>query len=409
MEKEDLELLKKKALEQFKTGKSLFGEGGAFAPMLKEFLEEALEAEMEEHLSRERDQGNKRNGKGSKRVKSSSGELEIQTPQDRHSSFDPEIVRKRQRILADNLEDKIIGLYGLGTSLRDISAHIQEMYDTEISTSVLSEITDRIVPKVKAWQSRPLESVYCIVWLDAMFYKVREEGKVIHKALYNVLGVNKEGRKEVLGMYVSESEGANFWLGVLTDLQNRGLQDILIACIDGLKGFSEAIGSIYPQTEVQSCIVHQIRNSIKYVASKNQKEFMKDLKPVYQADTREAAEMALLELADKWEKKYPVVIQSWQNNWEKLSTYFAYTAPIRKLIYTTNAVEGYHRQVRKVTKTKGAFPSDMALLKLVYLATRRIEKKWTTPLQNWGLTVQQLAIKFEGRLPLDLARTPAGG
>lgn len=195
----------------------------------------------------------------------------------------------------------------------------------------------------------------------------------------------------------------------LTDLQNRGLQDILIACIDGLKGFAEAIGSIYPQTEVQSCIVHQIRHSIKYVASKNQKEFMKDLKPVYQADTRDAAEMALLELADKWEKKYPVVIQSWQNNWGKLSTYFAYTAPIRKLIYTTNAVEGYHRQVRKVTKTKGAFPSDMALMKLVYLATRRIEKKWTTPLQNWGLTVQQLAIKFEGRLPLDLARTPSGG
>src|SRR5690606_22193901 len=409
MEKEDLDLLKKKALAQFKTGKSLFGEGGAFAPMLKEFLEEALEAEMEEHLSKERAQGNKRNGKGSKTVKSSSGELEIQTPQDRHSSFEPEIVRKRQRILADNLEDKIIGLYGLGTSLRDISAHIQEMYDTEISTSVLSEITDRIVPKVKAWQSRPLESIYCIVWLDAMFYKVREEGKVVHKALYNVLGVNKEGRKEVLGMYVSESEGANFWLGVLTDLQNRGLQDILIACIDDLKGFAEAIGSIYPQTEVQSCIVHQIRHSSKYAASKNQKEFMKDLKPVYQADTRDAAEMALLELADKWEKKYLVVIQSWQNNWRKLSTYFAYTAPIRKLIYTTNAVEGYHRQVRKVTKTKGAFPSDMALMKLVYLATRRIEKKWTTPLQNWGLTVQQLAIKFEGRLPLDLARTPSGG
>src|SRR5690606_23675889 len=309
MEKEELALLKKKALEQFKTGKPVVVADGAFAPIAKALLEEALEAEMEEHRSKERDQGNKRNGKGSKTVKSSSGELEIQTPQDRHSSFEPEIVKKRQRILADNLEEKIIGLYGLGTSLRDISEHIKEMYDTEISTSVLSEITERIVPKVKAWQSRPLEAVYCVASWDAMLYKVREEGKGVHKALYNVLGVNKEGRKEIIGAYISESEGANFWLGVLTDLHNRGLKDILIACVDGLKGFPDAIASIYPKTEVQSCIVHQIRNSLKYVASKNQKEFMKDLKPVYQADTKEAGETALLALADKWEKKYPVVIQ----------------------------------------------------------------------------------------------------
>src|SRR5690554_5231972 len=350
-------------------------EGGAFAPMLKEFLEEALEAEMEEHLSKERAQGNKRNGKGSKTVKSSSGELEIQTPQDRHSSFEPEIVRKRQRILADNLEDKIIGLYGLGTSLRDISAHIQEMYDTEISTSVLSEITDRIVPKVKAWQSRPLESIYCIVWLDAMFYKVREEGKVVHKALYNVLGVNKEGRKEVLGMYVSESEGANFWLGVLTDLQNRGVEDILIACIDNLKGFAEAIEAVFPKTDVQTCVVHQIRNSLKYVASKDQKEFVKDLKPVYQADTLGQAELRMDDLEAKWGNKYHVVIDSWRRNWEKLTTYFRYDKAVRKLIYTTNTIEGFHRQVRKVTKTKGAFTSDMALLKLIYLAHRNIKKK----------------------------------
>lgn len=408
MNQEELDTLKAKALKQFKTGKSLFGKDGAFAPLLKEFLEEALEAEMEEHLSQERENGNKRNGKGSKTLKSSSGEVTIQTPQDRHSSFEPEIVKKRQRILADNLEDKIIGLYGLGTSLRDISAHIKEMYDTDISPTVLSEITDRIIPKMKEWESRPLEPVYCIVWLDAMHYKVKEEGKVVHKALYNVLGVNKDGYKEVLGMYVSESEGANFWLQVLTDLHNRGLKDILIACTDNLTGFSEAILSIYPKAEIQSCIIHQIRNSMRYVASKDQKEFMKDLKRVYQADTKDLAETALLELAEKWEKKYPVVIQSWNNNWEKLSTYFQYTAPIRRLIYTTNAVEGFHRQVRKVTKTKGAFTSDTALKKLVYLATRRIEKKWTSPLQNWSLTVQQLAIKFGNRLLLDLPTGPSG-
>ena len=406
MNQEELDSLKAKALKQFKTGKSLFGKDGAFAPLLQEFLEEALEAEMEEHLSKERENGNKRNGKGSKTIKSSSGEVSIQTPHDRHSSFEPEIVKKRQRILADNLEDKIIGLYGLGTSLRDISAHIKEMYDTNISPAVLSDITDRIIPKMKEWESRPLEPIYCIVWLDAMHYKVKEEGKVVHKALYNILGINKDGYKEVLGMYVSESEGANFWLQVLTDLHNRGLKDILIACTDNLTGFSEAILSIYPKAEIQSCIIHQIRNSMRYVASKDQKEFMKDLKRVYQADTKDLAETALLELAEKWEKKYPVVIQSWNNNWEKLSTYFQYTAPIRKLIYTTNAVEGFHRQVRKVTKTKGAFTSDTALKKLVYLATRRIEKKWTSPLQNWSLTVQQLAIKFGNRLLLDI---PMGG
>lgn len=282
------------------------------------------------------------------------------------------------------------------------------MYDTEISHTVLSQITDRIIPEVKAWQSRPLESVYCIVWLDAMHYKVRSEGRIEHKAVYNILGINRNGYKQVLGTYISESEGANFWLQVLSDLQNRGLEDILIACTDNLQGFTEAIHSVYPKAEVQSCIVHQIRNSLKYVASKDQKEFMKDLKRVYKADTKDLAELALEELAGAWELKYPVVLASWRNNWEKLTTYFQYTAPIRKLIYTTNAVEGYHRQIRKVTKTKGAFTSDMALLKLVYLATKNIEKKWTTPLHNWALTVQQLAIRFGERLPLDLNRNPDG-
>jgi putative transposase len=304
--------------------------------------------------------------------------------------------------LADNLEDKIIGLYGLGMSLRDISNHIEEMYGSSISATTLSEITDRVIPKIKEWQGRPLDEVYCIVWMDAMFYKVKTEGKVVSKAVYNILGITTEGKKELLGMYVSESEGANFWLSVLTDLHNRGVKDMLIVCIDNLKGFEEAIISIYPGAEVQSCIVHQIRNSLKYVASKNQKEFMVDLKLVYKADTKELAETNLDALDVKWGNKYPIVINSWRNNWHKLSTFFKYTSDIRKVIYTTNTIEGFHRQVRKVTKNKTAFTSDMALLKLIYLAQRNISKKWTSPLQNWSLAVSQLSIIFGDRLKLKI-------
>ena len=403
MDREDLEGIEKKALEQLKSGKSLFGKDGAFAPLLKGFIEKALESEMEDHLDEpERIRGNKRNRKGKKTIKSTAGSFEIETPQDRHSNFEPELIKKRQTILAESLEEKIIGLYGLGMSYRDISRHISEMYDTEISHTVLSQITDKIIPEIKTWQNRPLDAVYPIIWLDAMHFKVKDQGKVVHKALYNILGINKNGCKEILGIYISESEGANFWLQVLTDLNNRGVKDVLIASIDNLSGFTEAIQSVFPKSEVQSCIVHQIRNSLKYVASKNQKEFMCDLKQVYRADTREIAEMELSNLSDRWAKKYPIVVESWQKNWDKLSTYFDYTGPIRKLIYTTNPIEGYHRQVRKVTKTKGAFPSETALLKLVYLTTKRIEQKWTSPLANWGLTIQQLAIKFEGRLELDI-------
>lgn len=410
MTKTEQQELEKKALEQFMTGKSLFGKDGAFAPMLKSFIEKALEAEMESHLSdTERSKGNKRNGKSRKTVKSSEGTFELEVPTDRQSNFEPELVKKRQTILAENLSDKIIGLYGLGTSLRDISSHIKEMYDTDISHTVLSQITDKIIPEIKAWQSRPLESMYCIVWLDAMHYKVRVDGKVVHRALYNILGINKAGCKEVLGMYISESEGANFWLQVLTDLQNRGLEDVLIACTDNLKGFTNAIVSVFPKAITQLCIVHQIRNSLKYVASKDQKEFLKDLKKVYRAVNKEIAEDELLSLEEKWGSKYPVVIDSWQNNWEELSQYFEFSAPIRKMIYTTNAVEGFHRQVRKVTKTKGAFTNDMALLKLVYLATKNIQKKWTAPLHNWSLIIQQLYIKFGDRIALDLATKPQEG
>jgi len=276
------------------------------------------------------------------------------------------------------------------------------MYDTEISAATLSAITDRIIPVVREWQARPLESIYCIVWLDAMYYKVKDEGRVVTRCVYNILGINVEGRKDLLGMYVAESEGAHFWLGVLTNLQQRGVNDILIACIDNLKGFAEAIASIYPKTEVQTCVIHQIRNSIKYVASKDQKPFIADLKPVYQALTLDEAEQRLIDLETKWGKKYPVVIESWHRNWSKLTTYFKYSAEIRTLIYTTNTIEGFHRQVRKVTKTKAAFTSDMALLKLIYLAAMNIQKKWTQPLKNWSLTVSQLSILFKDRLKLSI-------
>lgn len=304
--------------------------------------------------------------------------------------------------MAESLKGKIIGLYGLGMSYRDISSHIKEMYDTSISPEVLRQITDSIIPEIQDWQKRSLEDVYCIVWLDAMHYKVREEGRVVQKAVYNIIGVDKDGKKDVLGMYVSESEGAKFWLQVLTDLNNRGVKDILIACIDNLKGFAEAIESVFPNSEVQTCIIHQIRNSLKYISYKDSKEFMRDLKKVYRAETKEAAETELLNLEEKWGKKYPVVIESWNRNRERLSTYFQYTEPIRRLIYTTNTVEGFHRQIRKVTKSKGAFASEMALKKLLYLATNNITKKWTGSIRGWSLIVQQLKIKFGERLPLKI-------
>jgi transposase-like protein len=403
MESEEFKIMRDKALQQLMSGQSLTGKDGVFAPMLQQFLESALDGEMSAHLdAHQRSLGNKRNGKGTKTVKTSEGMVTIATPQDRQSSFEPQIVRKRETVLADNIAPKIIGLYGLGMSFRDISQHIKEIYDVDISHDTLSEITDRVIPQVKEWQNRPLEAVYPIVWLDAMHYKVRDGGKVVSRAVYNILALNIEGRKDLIGMYLSETEGANFWLSVLTDIKSRGVKDILIACTDNLTGFSEAILSVFPQSEIQTCVIHQVRNSLKYVASKDQKTFMKDLKMVYQAANKGQAEHELLKLEEIWGKKYPVVIRSWNNNWDKLSTYFQYDEQIRKLIYTTNAVEGFHRQVRKVTKTKGAFTNDMALMKLIYLTVGNISKKWTQPVQNWALTVQQLCIKFGDRMKTDL-------
>ncbi|HET6541994.1 MAG TPA: IS256 family transposase, partial [Chryseolinea sp.] len=290
----NLEEIKKKALEQFRSGKSLYGKDGAFAPMLKSFLESALEGELDSHLDEEeRGGGNRKNGKTSKTVPTSDGPVELETSRDRNATFEPELVKKREAVLADTLEKKILGMYGLGMSFRDISSHLKEMYDADISHATLSAITDRIIPTIKEWQARPLERVYCIVWLDAMHYKVKDEGRVVSRAVYHILGINIEGGKELIGMYVSESEGSNFWLGVLSDLRNRGVEDILIASIDNLKGFAEAIQTTFPKAEIQSCIVHQIRNSIKYFASKDQKAFLKDLKLVYQATTKDFAEQQL--------------------------------------------------------------------------------------------------------------------
>ena len=396
------EIAYKLAAEQLRTGKPLFGKDGALAPMLERILNAALEGEMDAHLSEEsRESGNRRNGKMSKTVQTQYGEVTVETPRDRNGSFDPQTVRKRETILAEGMADQIIGMYAFGTSTREISSYFEREFNTRLSAETISAITDRVLPEIKEWKSRSLDAVYAICWLDAIHYKVKDDtGRAVTRAVYNVLGINKEGHKELLGMYVAKSEGANFWLEVLTDLQNRGVEDIMICCVDGLKGFPDAIQSVFPHTAVQLCIVHQIRNSIKYVGSKHQKEFLKDLKRVYGAVSKEAAETELDNLETKWVEQYPIVIKSWRENWERLTEFFQYTKEIRRLIYTTNTVEGYHRQIRKVTKNKGVFPSDTALEKLVYLAYRNIKEKWTMPLSNWGLISQQLAIKFGDRFEI---------
>lgn len=401
----NFEEFKNKAIADMKAGKALVGKDGVFTPLMKEFLEAALEGEIDSHMAschEDPEAQNRRNGKSNKTVQSPMGSFELETPRDRDGSFDPQIVKKRQTVLNASLDNKILGLYGLGMSYQDIASHLKEMYDFEVSPGTLTAVTDKLLPLIAEWRNRPLEAIYPIVFLDGMYFKSRENGKVVTKVIYNILGVNQQGYKDILGFYVAESEGANFWLGVLNDLKQRGVEDILIACVDGLIGFPEAIKGVFPQTEIQLCIVHQIRNSLKYVASKNQKEFMKDLKAVYQASSKDIAEHYLLKLEEKWGEKYPMVIKSWHTNWEHLTHYFQYSGEIRRLIYTTNAIEGFHRQVRKFTKTKGAFTSENALFKLVYCACQKISEKWTSPLQNWALTISQLDIYFEDRLKLEL-------
>ena len=398
----DFNELGAQVLEELKAGKPLFGKDGALAPLLENIINAALEGEMDAHLTEEsRQAGNRRNGKMQKQVQTPVGEVTVSTPRDRDSSFDPQFIKKRETMLAEGMAEKIISMYALGTSTRAISDWMEENLGSRVSAETISSITDRVLPEIKSWRSRSLDPVYAIVWLDAIHYKVMDEkGFAVTRAIYNVLGIGKDGKKDLLGMYISKSEGSNFWLSVLTDLQNRGVKDILITCIDGLKGFPDAIKSVFPETNVQLCIVHQIRNSLKYVGSKNQKMFLADLKRVYSAVSKEAAETQLDSLETKWGEQYPIVIKSWRDNWERLTEYFQYTPMIRKLIYTTNTVEGYHRQIRKVTKNKVVFPNDTALEKLVYLAYRNIRKKWTMPLANWAEISQQLAIKFGERFQL---------
>jgi len=388
------------AVQDIMNGKNISGKDGVIAPLVKQLVEAALEAELESHIRQDIFFGNKnrKNGSSGKRIKTTSGEFNLDTPRDRAGSFEPQLVKKNQTHLTEDIEEKVLSMYSLGLSYRDISKHIEDMYKIELSTGTISNITDKIVSKVKEWQERPLEPIYTFVWLDAIHYKIKDGGKYDTKAVYTVLGMDKEGKKDILGLYIGESEGANFWLGVLTKLQNRGVKDILIASVDGLNGFPEAIKSIFPKTEVQLCIVHQIRNSLKYVSSMDQKEFMKDLKLVYQAASKEIAEDELLKLDEKWSKKYPIVLNSWNNKWENLSHYFKYPYPIRKIMYTTNIIESVHRQFRKLTKTKGAFPSKDSLLKLLYMGIQNAKEKWTQPVHNWSQTISQLAIFFEGRL-----------
>jgi transposase-like protein len=385
------------ALKAVQAGQSITGKDGVLGPLVKQLTEAALEGELESHLADEV-AGNRRNGKSRKTVKSSSGVFELETPRDRSGTFEPKLVKKHQRTVSDEIESKVLSMYGLGMSYSDIAGHVEELYGIGVSSATISTITDKLIDEVKAWQARPLESVYPFVWLDAIHYKIREKGRYETKAVYTVLALNMEGKKEVLGLYLSASEGANFWLSVLTDLQNRGTQDILIASVDGLTGFPDAIAAIYPQTEVQLCIVHQVRNSLRYVASKNHKAFLVDLKRVYRAVSLGEAELALDELETLWGEKYPIVIKSWRGKWQHLSAYFKYPADIRRIIYTTNSIEAVHRQFRKLTKTKGGFPNDDSLLKLLYMGINNASKKWTMPIQNWNLTLSQLSIFFEGRL-----------
>jgi len=397
----------KQMLKNVKSMKDITGKDGLIQTLLKSTIENVMKAELEDHLgyahndARNKNTENSRNGYSPKTLKTSTGSMEIEVPRDRHGTYEPKVVQKYETIDSD-FEEKIISMYAKGMTTRDISTHIKELYGADISPSLISKVTDKIMTCVTQWRARSLDELYPVVFFDAIHYKVQSDGKVISKAIYVCLGITIEGKKDILGLYAGENESASFWLSVLTDLQVRGVQDILIACIDGLKGFPEAIKTIFPRTEIQLCIVHQIRNSIKYVSTKNQKEFMRDLKAIYQATTQSLARENLDVLEKKWGHTYPIVVNSWIKNFENLSQYFKYAEPIRKMIYTTNIIEGYNRQLRKVTKNRSIFPSDDSLMKLMYLATKDVMKKWVQPKSNWAETIGQLAIIFPDRLKLSL-------
>ncbi len=383
--------------EKIRSGKGLSGKDGALTDLVKQITEITLQAELESHLAQDL-QKNRKNGYTSKTMKTEHGAFELETPRDRNGSFEPQVVKKSQTHLSDEIEKKMLSLFSLGSSYSQITEHIEDIYGVHFSKPAITAVTDKLIPMLNEWKKRPLEAIYPFLYLDAIHYKVREDGHYVSKAFYTVLGINLEGKKEILGLYLNESEGAKFWMQVLTDLQNRGVKDILIASVDGLKGFPEAINAVFPDTEVQLCIVHQIRNSLKYVASKHQKIFANELKTVYRAFTKEEAELALDKMEEKWGKKYPIVFESWRNKWDNLSNYFKYPEDIRRIIYTTNIIESVHRQFRTLTKTKGAFPNDNSLLKLLYVGILNAEKKWTMPIRNWSLTISQLNIFFKERL-----------
>jgi transposase-like protein len=375
----------------------------ALKELFAETLQEMLEGELEttpgyaKYDVKNKQTTNSRNGYSKKTVRSEYGDMELKVPRDREGEFDPVIVKKNQSNIT-GIEDQILAMYAKGISTRDIQDHLQQLYGIEVSPTLISNVTNKIVPLIKEWQNRPLQAVYAVLFLDAIHFKVKQDGVIANKAAYMAIGIDLEGHKDVLGIWIGENESAKFWLHVLNELRNRGVQDILIACVDNLNGFSEAISACYPKTEIQKCIIHQIRNSIKYVSYKDVKKITAALKPIYKAPTEQAALDELEDFERTWGEKYPLIVRSWRNNWSELATFFKYSPEIRKLIYTTNIIESYHRQLRKVTKGKAVFPSDEALLKMLYLSTMDVLRKWTSRIQNWGQVILQLSVHFSERV-----------
>lgn len=391
-----------KALVAGKTKEEIIGEGGILKGLIKQIVEAAMEGEMDHHLGykkhgrRPESSLNARNGHGTKTLKGDFGETDIAVPRDRESSFSPQIVGKGQRRW-DGFDDKVIAMYSRGMSTRDMQDTLKDMYGVDVSHTLISEVTDSVMDEVRAWQTRPLDSIYPIVFFDAIVVKVHENKRIVNKAVCLALGVNSEGHKELLGMWIVANEGAKFWLNVLTELKNRGLKDIFIACVDGLTGFPDAITAVYPETKVQLCIVHMVRNSLRYVSWKDKKFLAADLRKIYKAATVDEASVCLEEFAANWDEKYPFVSAQWRRHWDNLITYFDYPKEIRKVIYTTNAIESLNMTIRKVIKNKRAFPNDDSMLKLIYLALKNIEKKWTMPIRDWALAAQRFAIEFGER------------
>ena len=387
------------------TTEEITGPNGLLKIFTKRVLENAMNAEMTNHLGYEKHQttfgktSNSRNGKSQKTVKTEIGDIGINVPRDRNSEFEPQIVKKHQRRF-EGFDSQIISMYARGMTTRDIQGHLMEIYGVEVSPDLISDVTNSVIDDVREWQNRPLDNIYPVVFLDALVVKGRTDGKVINKSVYTAIGINMQGNKEVLGLWISETEGAKFWLGIITELSNRGIKDILIACIDGLKGFPEAINSVFPQTKIQLCIIHMIRNSTKYVTWKERKIICADLKYIYEAPTEKAGLEALDVFAEKWDKKYPMISKSWKSNWENLNEFYAYPADIRKAIYTTNAIESLNSSLRKVTQKRSAFPTDDAIYKVLYLALNNVSKKWTMPIRNWGAALNQFAIHFGDRVPM---------